>query len=331
MGSKTHQPTVLILSEEQDASTDHVMEWLKFFDAKVIRMNGEKLWKDISSIALSNKGDGPSLKLENGEFFPIKNLTSIWFRRLVMPEYHCDHPDKLVRSHLHREYRASQLAFLNIWDGIHSLGRKRMGEDKFEVLMKAKEVNLDIPSTLLTTQKSELSSFLEKEGKLICKCASDPEFFKVDDTRYMLYTEEVTTEVVSKLTEVFAPSLFQEKLDKSYELRIFYLDGHCYPMAIFSQTRDDSKIDFRVGQTDINMRRVPHKLPEDLIEKLKALMLKINYNTGSIDIVHTLDGRDVFLEVNPVGQFGMTSGPCHYNLEEKVARYLLKMPLEEDS
>jgi glutathione synthase/RimK-type ligase-like ATP-grasp enzyme len=51
-------------------------------------------------------------------------------------------------------------------------------------------------------------------------------------------------------------------------------------------------------------------------------MTDLCLDTGSIDIVRTTDGRYVFLEVNPVGQFGMVSVPCNYNLELKVAKYL---------
>ena len=31
----------------------------------------------------------------------------------------------------------------------------------------------------------------------------------------------------------------------------------------------------------------------------------------------------VFLEVNPVGQFGMVSLPCNYQLEKRIAQYLI--------
>ena len=33
----------------------------------------------------------------------------------------------------------------------------------------------------------------------------------------------------------------------------------------------------------------------------------------------------VFLEINPVGQFGMVSSPCNYYLEKKVASKLKKL------
>jgi hypothetical protein len=53
-------------------------------------------------------------------------------------------------------------------------------------------------------------------------------------------------------------------------------------------------------------------------------MYHLRLETGSIDLIHTPDGRDVFLEVNPVGQFGMVSIPCNYGLERKVADLLMQ-------
>ena len=40
-------------------------------------------------------------------------------------------------------------------------------------------------------------------------------------------------------------------------------------------------------------------------------------------LVRNLKSNDdfIFLEVNPVGQFGMTSSPCNYSLEKKIAQH----------
>jgi len=45
-------------------------------------------------------------------------------------------------------------------------------------------------------------------------------------------------------------------------------------------------------------------------------------NSGSIDILVTPNNEYVFLEVNPVGQFGMVSQPCNYYLEKRIAERL---------
>jgi D-alanine-D-alanine ligase-like ATP-grasp enzyme len=49
-----------------------------------------------------------------------------------------------------------------------------------------------------------------------------------------------------------------------------------------------------------------------------------NLDCGSIDLIYSTDEKYYFLEVNPVGQFGMVSYPCNYQLEKKIAIELIK-------
>jgi D-alanine-D-alanine ligase-like ATP-grasp enzyme len=51
-------------------------------------------------------------------------------------------------------------------------------------------------------------------------------------------------------------------------------------------------------------------------------MRELGVNTGSIDMIYTKDNEYVFLEVNPTGQFGMTSVPCNYPIDLEVAKFL---------
>lgn len=41
------------------------------------------------------------------------------------------------------------------------------------------------------------------------------------------------------------------------------------------------------------------------------------------NIVVDEKGDYYFLEVNPVGQYGMVEFPCNYKLNEKIAKYLI--------
>ncbi|PSB57762.1 MvdD family ATP-grasp ribosomal peptide maturase, partial [Chamaesiphon polymorphus CCALA 037] len=47
----------------------------------------------------------------------------------------------------------------------------------------------------------------------------------------------------------------------------------------------------------------PYTLPADVEAKLLQFMEYFGLNYGAIDIIVTVDGRYVFLEVNPVGEF----------------------------
>ena len=50
----------------------------------------------------------------------------------------------------------------------------------------------------------------------------------------------------------------------------------------------------------------------------------LKLSTGSIDLVVDINDVYYFLEVNPVGQFGMVSSPCNYNIEKKLVNTLLR-------
>ena len=119
------------------------------------------------------------------------------------------------------------------------------------------------------------------------------------------------------------PSLIMEKIEKKYEIRSFYLDGRFYSMAIFSQNNKQTEVDFRKYCADRPNKVEPFKLPCDIEEKLERLFRYFDLNCGSIDIIVDKNGKYVFLEINPVGQFQMTSIPCNYNIEQIIANYLV--------
>src|SRR5690606_10463706 len=115
------------------------------------------------------------------------------------------------------------------------------------------------------------------------------------------------------------PSLVMEMIEKKYEIRTFYLNGVFYSMAIFSQSQDQTKVDFRKYATN---RTTPYKLPNTIEKQLQKVFEEFNLNTGSADIILDKNNKYIFLEINSVGQFDMTSRPCNYNLHRKVANYL---------
>lgn len=96
-------------------------------------------------------------------------------------------------------------------------------------------------------------------------------------------------------------------------------------MAIFSQNDSQTKIDFRNYNHSTPNRNVPYKLPEELEHKLTNLSKKIGINCGSIDMIVTKNDDYIFLEINPIGQFGMVSNPCNYYLHEKIALFFKEL------
>ena len=103
----------------------------------------------------------------------------------------------------------------------------------------------------------------------------------------------------------------------------FYMDGEFYSMAILSQADESTKVDFRKYNGAKPNRFIPYELPQIIKDQLTTLLNSLELNTGSIDLLVDESDNFYFLEINPVGQFGMVSLPCNYFLEKKVALNLI--------
>ena len=95
-------------------------------------------------------------------------------------------------------------------------------------------------------------------------------------------------------------------------------------MAIFSSKNIKTQVDFRQYDDKLPNRNVPYKLKNTEISRIKKFMKMAKLETGSLDIICSTDNSMYFLEVNPLGQFGMVSGPCNYYIEKEIAERLIK-------
>ena len=319
---------ILILSTNVgEYTTDVVIDWLDYKKIKYARVNG------IDIIEGGLKIDFNEVKIiTKYETINLSEVKSFWYRRSIsynyfLAEYKQFTKDIFLNIDLAGNIHAEFNRIIN-FIGVFYKNKPWLSQietsslNKLEVLHFAKQLNITIPETLITNSKSELKAFKKKHDAIIIKSMSEMLSLVKKDKVYTGYTNIVTDEMMHKLPEKFYPSLFQEAIEKEYELRIFYLNKKFYSMAIFSQSDEQTKTDFRDYNQEKPNRNIPFLLPKEMEKKLTLLMEKMNLNCGSIDMIKSKEGEYVFLEINSVGQFGMVSRPCNYYLEEKVADFL---------
>ncbi len=328
---------VLIQSQDFEISTNEVIGWLISFGIKFKRINVESQNVRLLKLDLSLNGQLDIELLIDDEKVNIKDISGYWHRRgrlLIDPiekngyanlkETFGDKAVNEIKTNLSRE-RECLNSFIDkkLTEVQNVIGDSSKGTlNKLSVLQKATQVGLKISPTLVTSEKKYMEVFLEKQGSIITKAILDNLFTQTPEENLIFYTEEIKTDKVESFPPNFYYSLFQQKIEKSYELRIFYLLGKFYSMAIFSQDDRQTSVDFRKYNNDKPNRRVPYELPQDLKEKLDNLMKSLDLNSGSIDMILTKEQEYIFLEVNPVGQFAMVSHPCNYPTEREIAEYL---------
>ncbi len=320
---------ILILSENDDKSTSNTIEWLFFFKKKFKRIN----WKEnLNHIKLIINNHGPSVEINHGTtILDFSKITAYWYRRgalqfhkreiIELPAYM---PSKEILEKTQKKELTKLEDYLHILlDKVKSINSYfTRGVNKLQVLNMAQEVGLDIPETLITSEKKELIAFKKLHGDIITKAIYEIPMFENPDLIKSCFTTIIQDDTIDALPNDFFPSLFQNCLQKKYELRVFYLNGHCKSMGIFSQEDTQTSVDFRNYNDEYPNRTVPFKLPNSIESKIDQLMQNLNINCGSIDMILTKNNEFVFLEVNPIGQFGMTSGPCNYYLAKDIAEFL---------
>ena len=303
---------VLIFSKKTDFSTDQVIDWLVYYGVKYSRLNGESLftqpkWEKIN---------------EN-------TINSVWFRRtytLVLPKIPTSPTAFLKRefAYLYAYNYYKSIKYYTESDTIKYTLNKH--EDvklhKLKVLDLADKHGLNVPISEVLCKKTDLQNFLKKVKHAITKPISEI-FYHEDFSSniFIPYTKEITRKEIELLPDIFFPSFFQQKINKEFEIRIVFLEDSFFSMAIFSSSNTNTQEDFRNYDFKKMNRFVPFKLPNDVESSLKALCQEVDLNFCSIDMI--FDGENYyFLEINPVGQFGMTSLPCNYNIEKKIAKLL---------
>lgn len=319
---------ILILSCDGDFSTDIVIDWLHYYQASYIRINSFD-FLNSSFLYEIHKNGTYTLKIGDRNI-DVDKIKAIWFRKFGFFRSSSQYSEleKLVDSytvsHLSAEFAKILDAFIYIFRNKYWLTNpKYIYLNKTNVLYDAQECGFNIPRTILTNSKSQLTEIMINT-RLISKSALDQFVARLGKDKHLMYTTEINNDDLENLPDMFLPSLVQELVEKRMEIRTFYLEGRCFSMAILSQQDQQTQLDFRKYNLEKPNRFIPYQLSIDQEKSVDLLMKKVGLNCGSLDFIITKDNSLVFLEINPTGQFGMVDFPCNYGLHKNIAETLIK-------
>lgn len=323
---------VLIFTIDNDPSVNYVSNWLDYYKIPWRRINSKvKFLSDKTTISISNQKKNQVIPI-NDKKNDFSQFKSVWYRRTPEYEYfdfklNCNPILKsTIEKNILNEANSLYSYHLSTLHDKYSLGNPAMFSlNKINQLEVAQECGLNIPDTIITNNRDDVKKFYKEHNKIIIKPLQNITFHQVKNKYFIPYTKLLNKTAIDKLPISFKPCLLQKYIEKKFEIRSFYLSGKFYSMAIFSQGNKQTSVDFRVYDEKLPNRVVPYKLPKKIEIKLHSFMKKYKLNTGSFDLIHSNTNEFVFLEVNPVGQFGMVSYPCNYFLERKIVQNLIQM------
>lgn len=313
---------ILLLSTEGDLSTDIIIDWLSFYNQSYLRIGPMDFIRGNIMVDIQKK----TFQIY-GKNFPFNEISVVWHRKFGF--YHrSKHYNEIllkfgeeIAEQTLMEMNSIKDYFISMCKHAYFIGNpKTYRTNKLIELTMAQKSGFMIPQSLII---SNYNAIKKQPNNFISKSLYNARTIERNGSLFTMYTSTIDSKLVSSNCSFF-PSLVQEKIDKMIELRVFYILGEMYCMAILSQSNDQTKIDFRRYDLSTPNRYLPYSLDSSIKERIITFMNLMGLNTGSIDLILTTEKQIVFLEVNTEGQFGMIDFPCNYGIHRRIAQILIE-------
>ncbi len=210
-------------------------------------------------------------------------------------------------------------------------GAQEEAEHKIYQLEIARQAGLNVPLTLVTNDPDAVKAFYQTcSGKIIYKLIDEASarYFPAHEVPRGLPTLPFRKVDIKHLDQVrFSLHLFQERIEKTLDLRVTVIGREIFAAAIHSQ-EGTGKLDWRL---DYSVPHKIHQLPDDVAEACLSVLLRLGLNFGAIDLCMDAEGKYYFLEINPAGQYLWLEEQLGLPLSKELARLLsgLTRPLSQ--
>jgi glutathione synthase/RimK-type ligase-like ATP-grasp enzyme len=314
--------TCLLITERLEPTADLLLAELRRRNIPCVRWNLDQFPCNAQlTYRASNDHFGSELAID-GRRLDLASVGGIWcrgFRPSGFPEDLSAEDRKFVENESQRALDALMTITGVRW--INHPHCNARANAKAAQLYMARQVGLDIPPTLITNDAEEVRCFAgQSDNQIVYKAHSQT--FNLEPGK-VLYTGIVSDREVRNLDLIeISPGIFQKYVSKAYEVRATVVGSRIFAGKINSQASAETAIDWRHRPYDIEETPIP--LPADVETKILALMRAFGLYFGAFDLIVTPDGRHVFLEVNPAGQYlwveAVTKLPITAALAEEMSK-----------
>ena len=315
---------ILLVSHTDD---DHLAPVL----AEISRTGGKAVVVDTSMIPVStamtaahtDERDGWWLRFGDGRELDLTGCRSGWWRRPLPAAV-----DDRVFDPAQAMWAANETyeAMAGFWNALPVawVSPPRAVEQsmmKTWQLPAARAAGLAVPRTVVTSDPEQARRFIDEVGlgRVVCKAFSATQDLW-RETRLVGADEYARLDSVS-----VAPVIFQEFVPAEVDLRVTVVGDQVFAAAIHSQELPYT-LDFRLFlDRPGGVRMEPATLPRDVEHSLLSLLKAASLRYGAFDLRRTPDGRHVFLEVNPAGQWLFVEQVTGQPVTAAVARLLTEL------
>ncbi|MDG2152987.1 MAG: hypothetical protein P8K10_03535 [Crocinitomicaceae bacterium] len=311
---------ILIIGDLDDPHVAKIYSLLKKKGEHPIVLNPFK----GSENSISYTYDPLSIRINaQGNSVEIKKIKSVWWRLKPNLTSIPETQEEFERTKfIHREWQLTLEPlkyFLNECFWINRREADALCRNKPYQLHMAKEEGFKIPNGIISNNSNDVQKRISGFKQVVYKPLS---YYIVPPNRILYSSIMTKEEVEQKSTNIEqAPCIFQEYIDKDFELRITIVGKKVFPIKIQSQQNSATKFDWRKDQ--INVDYEIFDLPKRIEQKLLHLHQKFEMFFGAYDFIVDPKGEYYFLEVNPAGQWLWMEEVLNLNISECIAEALV--------
>ncbi len=293
--------TCLFITEQFEPAADLLLAELRRRGVPCVRWNLDRFPTAANlTFRFSNKGCSTQI-VTDGREVNVDDVGGIWcrgFRASGLPDNLVAAERKFAETEAQRALDGLMTTASALW--INHPQCHARANSKPAQLFQALKIGFEYPPTLISNDPEEVRQFIARsDDDVVYKALSQN--FDLDPGK-ALFTGLVGAKELAKLDLIQAsPGIFQTFVPKSYEVRATVVGSRIFSGRIHSQASAETMIDWRYRPFDIDEQ--PIELPSAIEAKMHALMQAFGLVYGAFDFIVTPDGRYVFLEVNPAGQY----------------------------
>lgn len=304
---------ILILTAKFDEHPNPVINLMHERNIPFFRLNTEALMTDYDvTWYCDNETDEIVFKnLFSGDVLQGSNIKSIWCRRPKHPsELRLKSAQPIIEESNLEESQAFYRSMMRYLSDRFSMGNyfyDQYASSKLVQLRLAAKLGMTIPVTCMTNTKEGVARIAERFPEILLKSFSNGGVQIDTETECCFYATKVNSdEIMRQPIDAFVQTVnfCENYVPKAYEVRVTVMGPYIFPCKIDSQNQkeEQGKIDWRQGY-DYGMKYEMIKMPDHIDEFCRQYLRALHLNFGCFDFIVRPDGKYVFLECNPNGQW----------------------------
>lgn len=285
---------ILIVSHKEDFTTDYLVNILNKKNVKYLRFNTDDI-VDKHKILIHSENNKISISIDD-----VKKFHSVWYRRTKIPNVLFDN---IIERNLFSKdiinFTKSIFQLITAEKWLSNPYKISDSENKLLQLKYAVEIGFKVPNTIISNTKNEIINFYKENSEnVILKPLYNGRVIDGENQK-LIFTNKLNFDEFLKDEFLSFPILFQENVQKDYEIRVTIVDKKIFSAKVKSQENPNSKIDWRRER----LKFEPIVLPNEINKMCLEIVHRLGLNFGAIDLIKDKNGDYIFLEINPNGQW----------------------------